>query len=158
MSYACPRSILLLLPLLTGCAVHLITPYDSTLDSSMTQVQQDTELFFVTLKAEQGTDAASYESNKTYYLHAEATLQTLLTRAQAAPNGDRVAAEIDSILKTVETMQAMHARDATLNPENLAGDHDILKSEFRSFFTLELALKTRITGRSRLGLSSAKGS
>ena len=139
-------TILLPLALLAGCAVHFIAPYDSTLDNSMTQVQQDSELFFAQLQDAQGTDAASYDSTKAYYLRTEATLHTLLTRAQSVPKSDRVAAQISSIEKTVERIQSMHSRDKFLNAANLTGDQAALESEFRSFFTLELALKSHFGG------------
>ena len=108
----------------------------------MTQVQQDSELFFAQLQDAQGTDKGSYDSTKDFYLKAEATLHTLLTRAQSIPKSDRVADQIANIEKTVERIQGMHQRDKVLSPANLTGDRDILESEFRSFFTLELALKT----------------
>ncbi len=123
--------------------MHFIAPYDPVLDSTMTQVQQESEVFFTQLQAPQANEA-SYEANKTYYLHVEATLHTLLTRAQAVPKNERVAAQIESIEKTIEIMQRMHSRDGTLNAANLSGDRDALESEFRSFFALELALRTRV--------------
>ena len=128
--------------LLTGCAVHFIAPYDSTLDMTMTQVQQDSELFFTQLQDAQGTDQGSYDATKAFYLKTEATLHTLLTRAQSVPKSERVADQIGTIEKTVERIQGMHQRDKVLSTANITGDRATLESEFRSFFTLELALKT----------------
>ncbi len=126
---------------LTGCAYNLIAPYDATLDSTMTQVQQNTELFFNQL--EEGHDP-SYEASKDFYVQTEATLRTLLTRAQAVPKSHLVADQIARIESTLERVQGMHKRDQTLSMANLTGDRDTLESEFRSFFRLELALKTHL--------------
>ncbi len=128
---------------LNGCAVHFIAPYDATLDNTMTQVQQESELFFTRLEDAQGTDKGSYEATKDFYLKTKATLHTLLTRAQAVPKSDRVADQIGIIEKTIERIQGMHQRDKILSQPNITGDRALLESEFRSFFTLELALKTR---------------
>jgi hypothetical protein len=144
---------------LTGCAVHFIAPYDSTLDTTMTQVQQGSELFFTQLQDAQGTDKGSYDSTKDFYLRTEATLHTLLTRAQSVPKSDRVADQIANIEETIERIQGMHQRDKVLSPANLAGDRATLESEFRSFFTLELALKTRFGAPSSAVMAPAvKGS
>lgn len=126
---------------LAGCAYNLIAPYDATLDSTMTQVQHDTELFFNQLQ--EGHDG-SYEASKDFYVRTEATLRTLLTRAQAVPKSHLVADQIARIESTLERDQGMHKRDTVLSPENLASDRDTLESEFRSFFRLELALKTHL--------------
>lgn len=126
---------------LTGCAYNLIAPYDATLDTSMTQVQHDTELFFNQLQ--EGPDG-SYETSKDFYVRNEATLRTLLTRAQAVPKSRLVADQIGRIESTLETVQSMHKRDRVLSPANLIGDRDTLESEFRSFFRLELALKSHL--------------
>lgn len=103
-----------LLPL-GGCAVHFIAPYDETLDKTMTQVQQDSELFFTKLQDANGSESASYDATKDFYLRTEATLHTLLTRAQSVPKSERVADQIASIQKTVERIQEMHQRDKTLS-------------------------------------------
>ena len=147
-----------LLPL-CGCAVHFIAPYDAILDATMTQVQQDSELFFTQLQDAQGPDSGRYDATKGFYLRTEATLHTLLTRAQSVPKSERVADQIAAIEKTVERIQEMHRRDRVLSPANLAGDRGSLESEFRSFFTLELALKTRFGSPSGAAMAPAvKGS
>ena len=144
---------------LAGCAVHFIAPYDETLDKTMTQVQQDSELFFTKLQDANGSEAASYDTTKDFYLRTDATLHTLLTRAQSVPKSERVADQIATIEKTVERIQAMHQRDKTLSVSNLTGDKAALESEFRSFFTLELALKTRFgTPSSKAMAPGLKGS
>ena len=127
------RAVLTLLLLSTllptsGCAVHFIAPYDSTLDTTMTQVQQDSELFFTQLQDAQGTDKGSYDATKDFYLKTEATLHTLLTRAQSVPKSERVADQIASIEKTIETIQRMHQRDKVLSAANLTGDRETLES------------------------------
>lgn len=126
---------------LSGCAVHLIAPYDATLDKSMTEIQANSELFFLQLADAGNSDKGTYDNQKDFYLRTEATLHTLLTRAQAVPKSDRVVDQISGIEKTIELIQAMHQRDRLLSPANIAGDRGTLESEFRSFFTLELALK-----------------
>ena len=147
-----------LLPM-CGCAVHFIAPYDATLDNTMTQVQQSSELFFAQLQDAQGSENGSYDATKDFYLKTEATLHTLLTRAQAVPKSDRVADQIAIIEKTVERIKGMHQRDKVLSPENITGDRAALESEFRSFFTLELALKTRLGSPSSAAMAPAiKGS
>ena len=80
----------------------------------MTQVQQDSELFFTQLQDAQGTDQGSYDATKAFYLKTEATLHTLLTRAQSVPKSERVADQIGTIEKTVERIQGMHQRDKVL--------------------------------------------
>ena len=126
---------------LAGCAYNLIAPYDATLDSTMTQVQHDTELFFNQL---QEGHAGSYEASKDFYVRTEATLRTLLTRAQAIPKSHLVADQIARIESTLERDQGMHKRDHVLSSENLTSDRETLESEFRSFFRLELALKIHL--------------
>ena len=71
-------------------------------------------------------------------------MRTLLTRAQAVPKSHLVADQIARIESTLERDQGMHKRDTVLSPENLASDRDTLESEFRSFFRLELVLKTHL--------------
>ena len=137
---ACRLLVALLLPL-SGCAYNLIAPYDSALDTTMTQVQHDTELFFNQLQ--DGHDV-SYESSKDFYVRTEATLRTLLTRAQAVPKSHLVADQISKIESTLERVQSMHKRDQALSAENITSDRETLESEFRSFFRLELALKTHL--------------
>ena len=132
--------LLLLLPL-AGCAVHFVAPYDATLDNTMTQVQHDTELFFNQLQETQGA-GASYDANKDFYIRTESAVKTLLTRAQAVPKNHLVADQIARIENTLERDQAQHKRDQTLSAEVLKIDQQTLESEFRSFFSLELALKT----------------
>ena len=127
---------------LAGCALRVIAPYDATLDSTMTQVQQQTEVFFTDLQFAAGTDAASYNASKAFYQRIEPTLRTLLTRAQATPRGHAVADQIANILAGVEKLQATHQRDGTLNPALLALERSAFESQFRSFFALELALKS----------------
>ena len=129
---------------MTGCRVHLIAPYDAQLDQTMTQVQQDTEVFFGQMEAVAGGAAAGYAANTMFYVKTEATLRTLLTRAQAVPKEQAVAAQILAIESTVERLQKMHERDVTLNAENLAITRGLLESEFRSFFGLETVLKSRV--------------
>ena len=125
----------------------------------MTRVQQDSELFFTQLQDAQGAGKGSYDATKDFYLKAEATLHTLLTRAQSVPKSERVADQIASIEKTIETIQRMHQRDKVLSAANLTGDRATLESEFRSFFTLELALKTRFGSPSSAAMAPAvKGS
>lgn len=97
---------------LAGCAYNLIAPYDATLDSTMTQVQHDTELFFNQLQ--EGHDG-SYEASKDFYVRTEATLRTLLTRAQAVPKSHLVADQIARIESTLERDQGMHKRDTVLS-------------------------------------------
>ena len=144
---------------LSGCAVHFIAPYDEILDKSMTQVQQDSELFFSQLQDAQGSDKGTYDSTKDFYLRTEATLHTLLTRAQSVPKSERVADQIATIEKTIERIQGMHQHDKVLSLPNLIGDRTTLESEFRSFFTLELALKTRFGTPSNNAMAPAiKGS
>lgn len=132
--------LLFLLPL-AGCAVHFVAPYDATLDNAMTQVQHDTELFFNQLEETQGA-GANYDTNKDFYIRTESTVKTLLTRAQAVPKNHLVADQIARIESTLERDQAQHKRDQTLSSEVLKIDQQTLESEFRSFFSLELALKT----------------
>jgi hypothetical protein len=127
---------------LAGCQVQFIAPYDETLDTSMTKVQNDTESFFVKLQDAGKTDAGSYNATKSYYLTTEATLRTLLTRAQSTPKSDKIADQIDQLEKNVELIQGMHERDAYLNSANLAGDRESMENGFRSFFSLELGLKS----------------
>lgn len=132
----------LLLPLvLTGCAVHLIAPYDPVLDQTMVGVQQDTEFFFNRMAEAQGVDADTYARNAEFYLRTEATLTTLLLRAQAVPKSTVVADQLRNLEATVERMQATHRRDGTLSPTLIGDERAILQSEFRSFFALQFALK-----------------
>ena len=140
------RRILLLCPLLlTGCMVHFIAPYDPVLDQTMTQVQSDTELFFNQLQAAAGTDAATYNSTQAFYVKTEATVRTLLTRAQSVPKSQEVAVQVAAIESTLERTQKQHERDKTLGTENASLVRQTLESEFRSFFTLELALRAHVT-------------
>jgi hypothetical protein len=131
---------------LTACQVHFIAPYDQKLDTAMTTVQGDTEAFFIKLQGAGQTDAGDYDANKHYYQQTEATLRTLLTRAQATPNSAKVADEIDKLEKNVELIQQMHERDKSLNAANIQGDRDSMEIGFRAFFTLELGLKTSTAG------------
>lgn len=129
-----------LLLCLAGCKVQFIAPYDETLDTSMTKVQNDTELFFSKLP-----DDATYAANKSYYQQTEASLHTMETRAQAVPKSDAVADQIAKIEHTVETMQGTHERDGKLTGDVATLNRDLMESEFRSFFQLELTLKSGST-------------
>ena len=150
------RALLLLLPLLlTGCAVRLIAPYDQNLDTTMTQVQQDTETFFTQLQFADPVNDGSYDKTKAFYLHTEPTLRTLLTRAQAAPKSQAVADQIGNLLATMELLRTTHQRDTTLNPTLIDLERATLESQFRSFFALELALKTHGAGPSAGALAPA---
>lgn len=140
---ALPLLLLALPLLLSGCVPHFIAPYDPALDSTMTQVQQDTEAFFTQLQFAGNTDAGTYTATRAFYQHTEPTLRTLLTRAQAAPKSHLVADQIANILAGIEKLQATHQRDGMLNPTLLTLERTALESQFRSFFTLELALKSR---------------
>ena len=146
-------SLFLIAPL-TGCAVHFVAPYDATLDNTMTQVQHDTELFFSQLQEAQGHDA-SYNTNKDFYVRTEATIRTLSTRAQAVPKNHLVADQVTRIESTLERDQAQHKRDDVLTSAILTVDRDTLESEFRSFFALELALKTHFGNPPNAALAPA---
>jgi hypothetical protein len=124
-----------------GCQVHFIAPYDETFDTTMTTVQQDTELFFNKLQDAKQTAAGTYEANAAYYEKTEATLHTLLTRAQATEQADQVATQIADIEGAVEHIQQSHQRDTYMNSEQITIQRGLLESQFRSYFTLELALK-----------------
>lgn len=128
---------LLLAFVCAGCKVQFIAPYDETLDTSMTKVQTDSELFFSKL-----SDDATYTANKNYYQQTEATLHTLMTREQAVPKSEAVTDQLTKIEHTVETMQGTHERDGKMTGELATLNRDLLESEFRSFFELEMALKS----------------
>ena len=129
---------------LCGCAVHLIAPYDVGLDVGMTHVQQTSEVFLSQLAADAGTPAASYAQSHAYYVQVEAELRTMLTRAQVVPRNDRVSDQISNIETTVEIIEGMHKRNGTLSAATLVTDRGLLESQFRSFFALELGLRTRL--------------
>lgn len=133
-----------LLPL-AGC-VHFVAPYDATLDTTMTQVQHDTELLFSQLQEAPAAEA-TYDARKDFYVKTEATLRTLLVRAQAVHKNHEVADQVAQIESSIERIQAQHKRDGTLPQAALNVDRGLLESEFRSFFTLELALKTHFASQ-----------
>ena len=139
---------------LPGCAVHFVAPYDATLDTTMTQVQHDTELFFGQLQEAQPPDA-TYDARKDFYVKTEATLRTLLTRAQAVHKNQEVADQVGRIEGEVERIQRQHKRDGTLPQASLNVDRGTLESEFRSFFNLELALKTHFGSQPSAAMAPA---
>ena len=140
--------------LLCGC-MHRIAPYDATLDSTMTQVQQDTELFFAHLQFADTAGEATYASNKKFYEQTEATLHTLLTRARSVPKSQAAADQVANILAGIEKLQKTHQRDEVLNPTLLGLERSALESQFQSFFILELALKSRAGTQSSSVLAPA---
>ena len=143
---------LFLVPL-TGC-VHFVAPYDATLDTTMTQVQHDTELFFSQLQEASPAEAA-YDTRKDFYVKTEATLRTLVTRAQAVHKNHEVADQVAQIESSIERIQGQHKRDGTLPQAALNVDRGLLESEFRSFFTLELALKTHFASQPGAAMAPA---
>lgn len=98
---------------------------------------------------------ATYEAKKDFYIRTEATLRTLLTRAQAVQKNQEVADQIARIEGEVERIQEQHKRDGTLPQAVLNVDRGTLESEFRSFFTLELALKTHFGSQPSAAMAPA---
>ena len=144
---------LIALTSLPGC-VHFVAPYDATLDNTMTQVQHDTELFFSQLQEAQPPNA-TYDARKDFYVNTEATLRTMRTRAQAVHKNHEVADQVAQIESSIERIQGQHKRDGALPQAALNVDRGLLESEFRSFFNLELALKTHFASQPGVAMAPA---
>ena len=144
------RRLMLLLPLalclLSGCAVRLIMEYDDQLDKGLTTLQQSTEQFLSQLDSEAGSPKAADSANKDFYIHAEASLRTLETRAQSEPKSKIVYMQMEELRKSYEDLKGLHQLDGDkgMSPGEIHSARSGIESQFVSLFTLQLALKNRI--------------
>jgi hypothetical protein len=128
----------------SGCAIRLISDYDSVLDQDVTALQQSTETFLNQLDTQVGMPSAAYGANSDFYVKANASLRTMSTRAASQPKSKIIVGEIGALQKTFDDMQQLHQLNGAkgLSSANIANIRSALESEFTSILTLELALKS----------------
>jgi hypothetical protein len=127
----------------TGCSVRFISDYDSVLDQDVTALQQSAETFLNQMSNVAGTSAAVYSANADFYVKANASLATMLTRATSQPKSRVIVGEVQTLQKTYSDLQQLHQLngDKGLSAANISNIRSALESEFTSILTLELALK-----------------
>jgi hypothetical protein len=132
--------------LLSGCQVHFIAAYDPVLDNGLTQLQQSTEQFLGTLDAEAGLPEASWTDNQSFYTQSDATLRTLITRAQSEPISAIIVQELQLLEKSYTDLMNLHQTmgDKGLSHVMIVDSRSGLENSYKSIFTLELALQSRL--------------
>ncbi len=120
--------------------------YDEALDQSLTALQLSTEEFLGQLDSEVGTPAAAYRSNSSFYVHADASLRTIKTRAEAEPKSEVIVKQLQELQGSLDDLQGLHKLDGEkgLSAIEITSARSGIESEFQSLFALQLALKTRL--------------
>lgn len=131
-------AVLLLAVLLSGCsAIQLVGDYDVQTDKGITALQKDTEVFFVTLEAAEGSMAAPYAASKDFYGQAKVAVSALRIRADALERGSFTVRMLDRLQNNFDRLAADH-REGISKPE-LPLYRGALNSQFTSLLTFELA-------------------
>lgn len=103
--FRAPRTVLLCCAVLMGaCTVRLVPAYDARIDEELTTLNTGLTAFVITMVAEAGTPQGEYGSNRQFYVSSQATLATLIARAEAyrtlglCPSGAAVRAAVASAI------------------------------------------------------------
>jgi hypothetical protein len=125
--------------LLAGCAVRLIGDYDDTIDSGVTDVQREAELYFSKL---QSSPATPYD--QALYDDIDARLAVLKTRAASLPKYPIILEQLTNLKSQFDTFQKLDKATQRPFPSAAVADAEsAVAVSVESILKLELALKAR---------------
>ena len=138
-----PLVLILLITLISGCAVKLSSDYDQLIDEYATQLQGEIETFLIKMERSAGTPEGSYAANVGFYDGIQGTLATLLLRAETIGKDETVAEQIVLLQKNLENLRQLHERQGEKGlTRELTGPMRVaFNTQFKAIIKLQNALK-----------------
>jgi len=140
-------SVLLLSSLLVcGCAVQLISTYDSQTERYITDFQSKADIFLETLIAADNTPDCSYDKNIAKHRELKTILTSLLVRAEAIQDNEKTVEQVKELEKIRSSLETTHKERMTqespcIPPTYLEADRKAINSSVTAMLRLELAKK-----------------
>jgi hypothetical protein len=126
--------------LLAGCATTIVTPYDSVLDSRVTDLHAKIETFLDTMDLAGATAEVTYRTNWHFYVECVSEAQILRRRATAGMRDD-VAHSLGEIAVTVEGLRRAHETGGTLDRALIQQIRPVLREAFDAIYRRQSSLR-----------------
>jgi translation initiation factor IF-2 len=129
----------------TSCKVTLLAPYDEITDKVITEMQEMTSTFFVTLESEPTSAAMTYEQQKPFYQQLKVKAATIRIRNNAIEKNKTVVGMITELEANVNRLETLHKGKANglLLPEEVALLKDAFETQYTAIIRFMMALKQR---------------
>ncbi|PKM20221.1 MAG: hypothetical protein CVV11_01515 [Gammaproteobacteria bacterium HGW-Gammaproteobacteria-15] len=125
-----------LLLTLSACSVKLISSYDEKTDNAVTALQQNVEMFFVTVESQAGLPECAYSNHISFYQQSKVAVSSIAVRAKAIPDNDITVEQVELLKNSLNMLQQLHQLGC-FTP----GQVENLRTSFNSSITAILKLE-----------------
>jgi hypothetical protein len=133
---------LFLITSISSCKLTLVGRYDSIMDNTVTDLQQNVSRFFVKADAEVGTPAFDYNNYKKFYEDIKVQLATLRIRSAAVSEGSIADKEVGLLDENIKNLEKLHKLGIGTIDE-VALLRSAFDNQFMAITKLQMALKAR---------------
>ena len=125
--------------LLPFCSVKLIADYDEIIERSATDLQKNINFILFRLERIAETKEGNYDNYHDFYDNTKVELYSLLIRAEAIPNNEITAKQINNLIENFLILENMHKKG--IKQFEIKPIRDAINIQFASIIKLELAKK-----------------
>ncbi len=132
--------LLLSLPVLTACAVKLVSGYDEHIDSAATELQRRMDAHLTRLATIEGEPEADFDANRQFYDDYEVDVRAVRVRAQAHEKNDLTEKQLELMLDSLDELRTVHEAGA-LGKDTIDTLRTLFNTAWGAIIKLEVAKK-----------------
>lgn len=129
---------LALLLALSACSVKLLSSYDEKTDNAVTALQQNVEMFFVTVESQAGLPECAYSNHISFYQQSKVAVSSIAVRAKAIPDNDITVEQVELLKSSITMLEQLH-RLGCFTPAQVENLRNSFNSSITAILKLELA-------------------